>query len=196
MGLFLRLNELMLSFKPLTPKTWTDLQVLFGEKGASGGCWCMYWRLTNKDYECNKGASNKRKLLNLVEQEQPLGILAFDDDDPVGWCAVSPRDNFIRLENSRLLKRIDDQPVWSIPCLFVNKKCRRKGVSVSLIQEAAAYAFAKGARILEAYPIIPKKDKVPPIFAWIGFVHAFEKAGFQKVAQPSETRLIMRLVNQ
>lgn len=186
----------MLSFKPLTSETWPDLQVLFGEKGACEGCWCMYWRLTNKEYESNKGTNNRLKFRELVAQSQPLGVLAFENGIPVGWCTVSPRETFIRLENSRLFKRIDDEPVWSICCLFVYKTHRRKGLSTRLIQEASSYAFEKGAQVVEAYPIVPKKDKMPSAFAWVGFAHAFENAGFQKVAQPSETRLIMRLERQ
>ncbi len=180
-------------FKPLDAETWPDLETLFGSKGACGGCWCMTWRLSSAEYERNKGENNRGLFRALAENGQPLGILAYSGAEPVGWCSVSPRESLRRLGNSRLLKRIDAMPVWSITCFFVKKEWRRKGLSVSLIRAAAEYAFGQGAPAVEAYPMIAKKDSVPEVFAFIGFAKSFEKAGFQVVARPSGTRLIMRL---
>ncbi len=47
-------------------------------------------------------------------------------------------------------------------------------------------------KIVEGYPIAPKKDKVPDVFAYTGFLSAFQSAGFVEVARRSETRPIMR----
>ncbi|MBV6439347.1 MAG: GNAT family N-acetyltransferase [Haliscomenobacteraceae bacterium CHB4] len=180
-------------FKPLCADTWPDLENLFGAKGACGGCWCMTWRLSSRDYERKKGEGNRELMHQLVESGQPLGIIAYSGNEPVGWCSVSPRDSLVRLENSRLLRRPDDVPVWSITCFFVKKEYRRKGLTVKLIQAATDYAFSHGAPAVEAYPMIAKKETVPEVFAFIGFAKSFEKAGFQVLKQPSDTRLIMRL---
>ena len=94
---------------------------------------------------------------------------------------------------SRLFKRIDSKPVWSVTCLFIRKDFRRDGLSSALIKTACNNAFIQGAKTIEAYPIIPKKDKMPEVFAWVGFAKAYKNAGFKVVSQPSETRLIMRL---
>ncbi len=187
----------MINFKPLNNETWSDLQNLFGEKGACGGCWCMLWRLTHKEFGHSKGMVNKLKLHNLIiiKHEVPLGVLAFDNGIPIGWCSVAPRSSFIRLESSRLFKKFDNRSVWSITCSFVDKNYRRKSLSIKLIREATSFAFNHGTSIVEAYPIIPKINEMPSAFAWIGFVNSFKKAGFQKVAQPSETRFIMRIEN-
>jgi len=183
----------MLSFESLDKRTWRDLQKLFGDKGACGGCWCMTWRLSHKEYEGNKGSKNKAKFHDLVNRGMPLGILAYEDDDPIGWCSVSPRKSLIRLETSRLFKRIDQQEPWSLTCLFIKKEYRLKGLSTRLIRAATNYAFEKGALVVEAYPIIPNKNKMPPVFAWVGFVNSFLKAGVKKIKQPSDSRMIMRL---
>ena len=95
----------MIGFKPLNLETWQDLQILFGDNGACGGCWCMTWRLTHKEYESNKGANNKIKFYNLIKERLPLGVLAYYNDFPIGWCSISPRKSLIRLENSKLFKR-------------------------------------------------------------------------------------------
>jgi len=139
-----RIKVMPLTFKPLTTRTWEDLQTLFGENGACGGCWCMYWRCTHKEYEKNKGTINKANLQKLVTDGLPLGVLVFDGDRPAGWCSISPRESLVRLQNSRLFKPIDEEPVWSISCLYVKKNYRRKGLSQQLIRTAADYAFEEG----------------------------------------------------
>lgn len=181
------------TYRPLIEETWPDLVALFGENGACGGCWCMTWRLTSKEYEANKGENNKLKFHDLVKTGKPLGTLAFSNNIPIGWCSVSPRETYLGLEKSRLFKRIDRNPVWSVTCLFIRKDFRRDGLSSTLIKTACNNAFNQGAETIEAYPIIPKKDKMPDVFAWVGFTKAYKNAGFEVIDQPSETRLIMRI---
>ncbi|MBI3195630.1 MAG: GNAT family N-acetyltransferase, partial [Ignavibacteriae bacterium] len=82
-----------LTFKPLEEKTWNDFVELFGERGACGGCWCMAWRQTSVEYAQNKGETNKRAMKKLVGKDEQLGILAYHEGKPMGWCAIAPRDN-------------------------------------------------------------------------------------------------------
>lgn len=104
-----------------------------------------------------------------------------------------PREAFPRLERSRVAKRIDEKPVWSVICFFVHKDFRHSGVSSALIQAAVDYAKQHGAKIIEGYPVEPKKDKMPDVFAWQGLAEIFRRAGFKEVARRSETRPYMRL---
>jgi GNAT superfamily N-acetyltransferase len=177
---------------PLTPDRWADFETLFGERGACGGCWCMVWRLARKDYERNKGAGNRAAMRKLVRDGVEPGILGYLDDEPVGWCAIAPREQYPALERSRVLKKVDDAPVWSISCFFVRKDCRKRGVSVALLREAVEFARAKGATIVEGYPVEPKKDEVPAVFAWTGLASAFLQAGFVESARFAPSRPIMR----
>jgi GNAT superfamily N-acetyltransferase len=139
-----------------------------------------------------KGVTNKKLIRKLADANKPIGIIAFEGTNPVGWCSVSPREDFIRLENSRVLKRVDNKKPWSIVCLFINKSYRRMGLSVNLIKAAVKFAMEKGAEIVEAYPVIPKKEDMPDVFAFTGIHSAYVKAGFKEVARRSETRPIMR----
>ena len=181
-----------LSFKPLIADNFNDLIILFGEKGACGGCWCMWWRLKNKDYEQSKGIRNKELLENLISNSKPLGIIAYEKNNPIGWCSISPRKSLKRLETSKLFKPIDNLDVWSITCLYVDKKIRNTGLSVRLINQASEFAFKKGATCIEAYPIHSNKNKTPDLFAYVGFKTAYLNAGFEPIKQCSKTRLIMR----
>jgi GNAT superfamily N-acetyltransferase len=124
---------------------WGDFETLFGERGAFGGCWCMSWRLNKADFDNQKGMHNKEAMRRVVEQDNPPGLLAYLGGLAIGWCAVAPREVYIRLEKSRVLKRIDDKPVWSISCFFIAKEHREMGVSGILIRGAISYCREKGA---------------------------------------------------
>lgn len=180
------------TFHPLTGDRWKDIELLFGERGACGGCWCMSWRLSSKDFNLHKGEGNKELLKGLAEGNYEPGIIAYDGNKPVGWCAVAPRSVYKRLENSRVLKPIDEKEVWSVTCFFIEKGYRRKGLSVLLLKEAIKFSKSKGAEIIEGYPSEPYDENIPPAFAWTGIPSAFIKAGFKEAARRSKTRPIMR----
>lgn len=181
-----------LEFHPLTRDRWSDFETLFGERGACGGCWCMWWRLKRSEFEQQKGEGNRKAMKALIHRGEVPGILAYAGGNPIGWCSVAPRDRFPVLNRSRILKKIDETPVWSIVCFFVEKSFRRKGVSAQLLQAAIEYARQQGGKVLEGYPIEPKKDRMPPAFVFTGLVSAFKKAGFVECIRRSETRPIMR----
>ena len=181
-----------LHFHALTPARWADLEKLFGDRGACGGCWCTYWIRTHSQFEKHKGSGNKRAFKKRVSAGQELGLIAYAGREPVGWCAFGPRERYVRLANSRILKPIDEQAVWSLVCFFVAKDFRRSGISVELVRAAARHAKKQGARILEGYPVEPKEETMPAAFAWTGLATAFRKAGFKEVLRRSETRPIMR----
>ena len=181
-----------LEFQPLTKSRWSDFENLFGERGACGGCWCMWWRLKRSEFERQKGEGNRKAMKAIVDSGDVPGLLAYAGDVPVGWCSVAPRDRFPVLNRSRILKKIDDMPVWSIVCFFIEKKFRNRGVSVQLLQAVIEHVKRQDGRVLEGYPVEPKKDKMPAAFAWTGLASAFKKVGFVEVARRSETRPIMR----
>ena len=120
------------------------------------------------------------------------GILAYAEGEPIGWCSVSPRERFPGLARSRILKPVDERPVWSIVCLFIARPYRRRGVSVALLRAATKRAASQGAQAVEGYPVEPRKGRMADAFAWTGIASAYERAGFREVARRSETRPIMR----
>jgi GNAT superfamily N-acetyltransferase len=185
--------NLRVQYCPATPERWGDLEQLFGPRGACGGCWCMWLRLTRAQFDQWKGEGNRRALQALVAAGRVPGLLAYSDGRPIGWCSVAPREEFSRLETSRTLRRIDDRPVWSVVCFYVAKPWRRRGITVGLLKAAAAYAREQGATVIEGYPVIPRVPDMPAVFAWPGLAAVFRQAGFIEVARRSATRPIMRL---
>jgi len=182
-----------LTFHPLTPDRWADFEKLFGTRGACGGCWCQYWRRTPGQFKAGKANGGNRKAMRkLVNDDAVPGILAYSEDRPVGWCAVAPRESYPSLARSRVLKAADDQPVWSVSCLFVDKSHRGKGVSVELLRAAVRFVAGRGGKIVEGYPVEPKTDSMPAPFAWTGIASAFLCAGFHEHRRGSPSRPIMR----
>lgn len=152
----------------------------------------MWWKLNRAEFNRQKGDGNRKAQQALVESGTVPGILAYAEGKAVGWCAVEPRESYSALARSRILKPVDDQPVWSVVCFFVEKNWRNKGVTVQLLQAAIEHVKKQGGKIVEGYPVEPKKDKMPPVFAYTGLASAFQKAGFVECERRSETRSIMR----
>jgi GNAT superfamily N-acetyltransferase len=152
----------------------------------------MFWRLPRKQFDAGKGAGNKRALKRLVSTGREPGLIAYLKREPIGWCALAPRQDYVALERSRILKPVDDQPVWSVSCLFIKKGYRRRGLSTLLLRAALEFAAKHGARIVEGYPVEPSMEKMPDPFLWHGIPSAFLRAGFREVERRSRTRPIMR----
>lgn len=182
-----------LTFEPLSKANWSGFLELFGKNGACGNCWCMYFRLNYNEFvEGKQHDGNKEKMKDLVWENQPTGILTFYDGQPIGWCSFAPREQYQKLKKSRVHKPIDNEPVWSITCFFINKHFRRLGVSVAMLKGAIEIARKLGIKIIEAYPTIPTTETLPDTFAWIGLYKSFEKAGFEVVDRTSKSRPMVR----
>jgi len=181
-----------MQFHPLTPKRWADFEELFGARGAYGGCWCMWWRLTRSQFEKQQGDANRRAMQAIVESGRVPGILAYDGGRAVAWCSVSPRDDYPSLDRSPVLKRLDDKPVWSVVCFFVARSHRHRGVIEALLRAAVDYVRDQGGKIVEGYPTVTKSKQAPPTSSFMGFPDLFERAGFTVCAAPSAAKRVMR----
>lgn len=176
-----------LKFLPLTPELMDDFgAVLRGNFGA--GCWCMFPRQTDAQSrelpgEGNLSARRRTAMTQLAARDPSPGLLAFANDEAVGWVAVAPRPEYTRLVRSRATPPVDDAPVWVIPCITVRKGHRGQGIAVALIRAAVAYAAQHGAPAVEAYP---RADAVRTgdDNAYFGTEPLFRRAGFQTIRPP------------
>jgi GNAT superfamily N-acetyltransferase len=170
-----------LTVEPLTSARWPDLVDLFGKTGADGGCWCMFYRLGAAGFGEWSATANRAALEAIADRDPAPGLLAYADGLAVGWCGLGPREEFIRLERSRHLGRVDDMPVWSLVCFFIRRGARSRGVARHLLAAAVEYARDHGAPALEAYPLDVADGPVNAKAAYPGSVAMFEAAGFQRV---------------
>lgn len=176
---------------PVAPEHWRDIETLFGERGACGGCWCMAFRKTRQDFAANKGKGNRRALKTLVTSGAPCGVLAFSGDRAIAWCAIAPKSEFPVLLNSRNFAALQGPAVWSVTCFFIAKDYRRKGLSRLLLEGAVKLAKKHGAKIVEGYPHELHHD-LPPAFVWTGIAKTFREAGFHEPERKSRSRPVMQ----
>jgi len=178
-----------LTIRPLTPDLWPAIEELFGKKGASNGCWCMYWRIGSA-YRQRPREENKAAFQKVVKSGPPPGLIAFDGGVAVGWCQLTSRDDLPWLDRTSRLKRVDDVPVWSLSCFYVRKGYRQQGVTSALIAAALKAARRAKAPALEAYPLDAGEEATSAWFT--GYASTFARAGFKTVARRAPSRPIMR----
>ncbi len=174
-----------ISTVPLTPVLWPALERLFGANGACAGCWCMFWRLEKGErFQDIQGATAKRRFKALVQAGRTEGILAFIGDEPVGWLALGRRTEFPKLDRAPSLACDDARDVWSVPCFFVHRLHRGKGVAAALLARAVEVLEKRGAHIVEGYPLKAQAEgkPIPAAFAYTGTVPLFTRQGFEIVA--------------
>ncbi len=177
-----------LSLHPVTREQLSDLACFSEQHGKFRYCSCMRWRMRSIDFGRSTKESRVAALERLVRDGKPTGVLAYLDGEPVGWCSVAPRESYQGLERYRELPRIDDQPVWAVVCFFVDRRFRRRGLTLALLKAAVAYAHSEGAKIVEGYPVIPG----PRLYTYMGSPSTFRSAGFRDVTPPGASRSIMR----
>jgi GNAT superfamily N-acetyltransferase len=177
-----------LEIRPLTPATWDALAALFSEGGDPKRCWCAFWRKRGSGASPAQAESNRELLRGLAAREGIApGLVAFRGARAVGWVSVGPREDYERLEHSRVLARVDDRPVWSVVCFVVSRTERGRGVANALLEAATQYAREHGATLLEGYPIETGGGRVSSASAYTGTLGMFERAGFDVVATRQAT---------
>ncbi len=179
---------LHLEFRPVTPERVSDLLRFSEQHGKFRYCSCMRWRMTSTEFSRSTKESRAAALEGLVRQGTPVGVLAYLDGEPVGWCSVAPRESYRALERRRDLPRLDDATVWSVVCFFVDRHVRRAGVTLGLLRAAVEYARSQGAEVIEGYPVEPG----PRLYTYMGSPSTFRAAGFRDVTVPGQARQIMR----
>ncbi|MER8715863.1 GNAT family N-acetyltransferase [Mesorhizobium sp. M1295] len=172
-------------FTEVTQSTRADFENLFEQPGGPKYCWCMAWRnLDRREHVEND--EKKRAMMALIEAGTPVGIVAQIDGRTVAWCSVAPRETYRRLSRQQ-----DDSEmgIWSIVCFYVPRALRGGGLASALLDAAIDHAVAKGARMIEAYPV----DDASPSYSFMGFRGMFVARGFREIGIAGSRRHVMRL---
>jgi len=185
-----------LEVAPLTPDRWGDLVELFERPGASiaRGCWCMFYRESGKSVVepgLSLRESRKRALKALVDRGFVPGLIAYRAGRPIGWISLGPRADYAKLARSPVMKPVDEVPVWSIVCFFVDARERGQGVAEALLKAALAWARKQGVTLVEAYPV-DRAHRGSDDSMWFGAMSMYDAAGFREVARRKPTRAVVR----
>jgi len=176
-----------LSIVPLTPARIGDLAMLFDQGGDPKWCWCMYFRVRGLNWTNSSAERNRDGLTTAtrtLDPDRAPGLVAYRDDEVVGWVSLGPREDYERLAHSTVMRPVDDTPVWSIVCFVVGRHSRKQGVARAMLDAAIDYARDHGATTLEAYPTDTSDGRrLPAADAYRGTLSMFEQAGFQEVTR-------------
>ncbi len=181
---------------PVTPDRFEDFADVVNRTRRAHHCWCLSHRLRAREIEELGDGSREQAMRRLCERAHPPGVVTYRAGEAVGWCNIGPRTEITRLTGSRLIRPIDDLPVWSIVCVVVRSGRRRQGVTAPLLDGAVAYAASRGAPAVEAYPVDPP-GRMDSTMAFVGTKSMFERAGFRVIGITDAVasgmpRLIMR----
>lgn len=182
-----------ITIEPATPGRWDDLARLFGDEGATEGCWCMFYRRSGAEYREGRGDGNREAMQALVQGGHVPGLIAYVDGEPAAWCALAPREEYPRIQRSPTTRPIDTQPAWSVVCFFTHADYRGQGLAGHLLAAAVEFATVKGAELIEGYPVsVSPGKRISPGDGFHGFESTFRQAGFEEAARRKPARPIMR----
>jgi GNAT superfamily N-acetyltransferase len=173
---------------PVTKQRWPDLLELF-DRPVVRTCFCMFYRKSGES--TGVGHENRKAMKTLVDRGTVPGLIGYENGVPVAWVSLGPREDYAKLRRSPIMKPVDDRPVWSIVCFFVDESVRGRGLSERMLRAAVGYARSRGARLLEAYPV-DKDERSHPDSMFFGAKSMYDRAGFREVARRKPTRPVVR----
>lgn len=193
-----------ISVVPANQASREDLEAVFGTRGTPATCQCQWFKISRADWPSVPVEELRTRLRDQTNCDHPAarttsGLIAYLDEEPVGWCAVEPRTAYLRLFRSRVpwTGRNEDKAddgVWAVTCFVTRAGYRKRGVSRALARATVDFARDRGARAVEGYPLINEPGKE---FIWgelyVGSRSIFVDAGYREVSRPTVRRAVMRI---
>jgi GNAT superfamily N-acetyltransferase len=192
-----------ISVVPANEASWEDLQTVFGTRGQASRCQCQRYKLRRREsfrsFPVEERAHRLRQQTDCghPEADTTSGLVAYLEDEPVGWCAVEPRTAYEGLvRNNRVpwegrTEDKTDDSVWAVTCVFTRAGFRKRGISRVLVRAAVDFARERGARAIEGYPMTTKNAILEELH--VGTEGMFADAGFKEVSRPTLRRVVMRV---
>jgi GNAT superfamily N-acetyltransferase len=199
---------------PANEASWEDVQIVFGRRGEPARCQCQWFRIPAAEFRALSREEREWRHREQVGCDDPgpdpdagagagsaetSGLIAYLDDEPVGWCAVAPRVDYPHLRTAKVpwdgrTEDKDDTGVWAVTCFVTRVGFRRRGVARALAAASVGFARERGARALEAYPMLVKPgDEMTWGELYVGDRNSFVAAGFTEVSRPTARRVVMRV---
>jgi GNAT superfamily N-acetyltransferase len=189
---------------PANEASWDDLAAIFGTTDYAGQCQCQRFKVVGWIWRDSTQEERTEMLRAQTACGDPnaaptSGLVVYVDDEPAGWVAVEPRTAYPKLRSSRVPwsgrnEDKSDDGIWAVTCFVVRKGYRGRGLTYPLARATIDFARERGARALEAYPMITQPGKE---ITWgevhVGAGQVFEDAGFEEVSRPTVRRVVMRI---
>jgi ribosomal protein S18 acetylase RimI-like enzyme len=189
-----------LRFVPASDAPLADVETVFGTRGDAAHCWCQWFKVPARDWRSvDDGELHDRLADQLASPTAGPGLLAYEHDSPVGWCAIEPRPGLPRLRRSRIVTsgteqpNLDDARVWTLSCFVIPPGHRGRGIATELARAAVEFAARHGARTVEGYAVdVAARERASAAELYHGTVSMFLAAGFTEVGRPTPSRVVMQ----
>lgn len=181
---------------PARPDTWPAVARVMQTPGDPEVCWCQVFRHPREEWDARPVDQNRADLQGLVAGARAPGLVAYDDDEPVGWVSVAPLSGMSRILTSEFFTATRDgedlSRRWVINCFVVRREARGRGLLSQLLSAAVEHARGQGADVVEGYPLDPERaDEVNADELFCGTVRHFEDQGFEVAAPLGPSRMLM-----
>ncbi|MBS0417052.1 MAG: hypothetical protein JSR66_05030 [Proteobacteria bacterium] len=177
-----------IQYRAVTRSNLTDLARFSACHGKFAYCSCMRWRMRSSEFQKSTKVMRASKLAQMVREGQPVGVLAYAGNEPIGWCSIAHRGSYEALERYKALPRIDTAEVWSVVCFFVDRRFRHRHITLGLLEAGLDYVRSQAGKIVEGYPVEPGAG----LYTYMGSPATFQKAGFRDVTPGGQKRQVVR----
>lgn len=171
--------EAALRVVPANQVAFDDLQEVFGDRGPAARCQCQRYRLGRGESFGKQPVEERRHRLReqtgCGDPDAPTcGLVAWLQDEPVGWCAVGPRSELSGLKRVFTVpwkgrdEDPDDPDVWAVTCLYTRRGHRRRGGRGIPAGQRAVPAPGRDARRLLTRRSRRQNRVATPLSAWQG----------------------------
>lgn len=126
-------------------------RVAFADNEGWRGCYChFHYHDPDKGaWRCRGAERNRQAMTALVEDGRAEGLLAYEDEEVVGWCNAAPRELF------PVLRRLPgtSEGTAFVPCFVVAPGRRRQGIARELLRTACETLGRRGYSRLLGKPV-------------------------------------------
>lgn len=177
----------------LDESTWPAFEKLVEANGGIfGGCWCIAFHLDPKGPKCQFKPYRETKE-RLVREGRAQAALVFDGENALGWCQFGRAVELPNIKNRKNYEAgLDHLPEWRLPCFFVGKGYRRRGIAKIALRAALEEISRLGGGTVEAYPYDTEAVKTSSSFLHGGTVRMFLDEGFELVRPIGKSQWVVR----
>lgn len=153
-------------------------------------CHCFTWHWTGgmEAWDARTPEQNRDAMAERLAAGDSHGVLAYEGDEPVGWCRVGPRATFA-FTLGREPAPPEPPRLGVVACFVVRREWRGRGVATALLAGAEALLRALGCDVVEAYP---NAEPDPEDQGMSGVLPLFTRAGYAEVRALGTRRVVRK----